>query len=57
VTATPAPTRTSRPFFSCLAGNCCDTCWHLGADIDADGDSGTDADIEAFFRILAGSAC
>ncbi len=44
-------------FFSCLAGNCCATCWSLGADFNADGDVGTDADIEAFFRVLAGNPC
>jgi hypothetical protein len=44
-------------FFACLAGNCCPTCWHLGADFDGDGDTGTDGDIEAFFRVLAGSPC
>jgi len=27
------------------------------ADFDADGDLGTDADIEAFFRVLAGGPC
>jgi hypothetical protein len=44
-------------FFACLAGNCCATCWHLGADFNGDGDSGTDSDIEAFFRVLAGQPC
>ena len=44
-------------FFSCLAGNCCATCWHMGADFNGDGDAGTDADIEAFFRVLAGNHC
>jgi uncharacterized repeat protein (TIGR01451 family) len=44
-------------FFSCLAGNCCDTCHPGGADFDGDGDSGTDADIEAFFRVLSGGNC
>jgi trimeric autotransporter adhesin len=44
-------------FFACLAGNCCPTCWHLGADFNGDGDTGTDGDIEAFFRVLAGGAC
>jgi hypothetical protein len=44
-------------FFACLAGNCCATCWHLGADFDGDGDTGTDGDIEAFFRVLAGNPC
>jgi hypothetical protein len=27
------------------------------ADFDCDGDTGTDADIEAFFRVLAGAPC
>ena len=44
-------------FFACLAGNCCATCWHLGADFNGDGDVGTDGDIEAFFRVLAGGQC
>ncbi|GEM_PF-2894195 len=44
-------------FFTCLAGFCCPTCWHLGADFDGDGDVGTDADIESFFRVLAGGLC
>ncbi len=44
-------------FFACLAGNCCGTCFALGADFNADGDVGTDADIESFFRVLAGGAC
>jgi hypothetical protein len=44
-------------FFSCLAGNCCPTCFPGGADFDGDGDTGTDADIEAFFRVLAGGDC
>ncbi len=44
-------------FFACLAGNCCPTCFPLGADFNADGDVGTDADIESFFRVLAGGAC
>ncbi len=44
-------------FFACLAGNCCATCWHLGADFNGDGDVGTDGDIEAFFRVLAGGNC
>jgi hypothetical protein len=44
-------------FFACLSGNCCPTCWHLGADFNGDGDTGTDADIESFFRVLAGGEC
>jgi hypothetical protein len=44
-------------FFTCLAGNCCATCWRGGADFNGDGDVGTDQDIEAFFRVLAGGAC
>jgi hypothetical protein len=44
-------------FFSCLAGNCCPSCFEGGADFNADGDSGTDADIESFFRVLAGGPC
>jgi hypothetical protein len=44
-------------FFACLAGNCCPTCFILGADFDGDGDVGTDADIESFFRVLAGGPC
>ncbi len=44
-------------FFACLAGNCCATCFELGADFNADGDVGTDADIESFFRVLAGGPC
>ena len=44
-------------FFSCLAGNCCATCYPGGSDFDADGDSGTDADIESFFRVLGGGEC
>ncbi len=44
-------------FFACLAGNCCATCFALGADFNADGDVGTDADIESFFRVLAGGPC
>jgi probable HAF family extracellular repeat protein len=44
-------------FFRCLAGNCCSTCWVLGADFNGDGDTGTDADIESFFRVLAGGNC
>ena len=27
------------------------------SDFDGDGDSATDADIEAFFRVLAGNPC
>jgi hypothetical protein len=42
-------------FFACLAGNCCPLC--DTADFNADGDSATDADIEAFFRVLAGGSC
>jgi hypothetical protein len=38
-----------------LAGNCCATCSSI--DFNADGDSGTDADIESFFRVLAGNPC
>jgi hypothetical protein len=30
---------------------------HCAADFDNDGDTGTDADIEAFFRCLAGACC
>lgn len=30
---------------------------HHGADFDGDGDTGTDGDIEAFFRVLAGLPC
>jgi hypothetical protein len=44
-------------FFACLAGNCCPTCFELGADFNGDGDVGTDADIESFFRVLAGGEC
>ena len=44
-------------FFACLAGNCCGTCFSMGADFNADGDVGTDADIESFFRVLAGNSC
>jgi hypothetical protein len=44
-------------FFACLAGDCCGTCFELGADFNADGDVGTDADIESFFRVLAGGEC
>ena len=40
-------------FFACLGGNCCFFCF--SADINGDGDMGTDADIEEFFRIIAGS--
>jgi hypothetical protein len=36
----------------CGAGGLC-----CRADFNADGDSGTDADIEAFFRCLAGDCC
>lgn len=41
-------------FFQCLAGRCCATCFPGGTDMDGDGDAGTDADIEAFFRLMAG---
>jgi hypothetical protein len=34
-----------------VVGNCCE------ADFNGDGDSGTDADIEAFFACMAGSCC
>jgi hypothetical protein len=41
--------------FACIAGNCCAAC--DTADFNADADSATDADIEAFFRVLAGGSC
>jgi hypothetical protein len=34
-----------------------EVCRHCSADFNGDGDSGTDADIEAFFACLAGSCC
>jgi len=46
VTTTPARRR-HRSFFACVAGNCCPTCGT--ADFNGDGDTATDADIEAFF--------
>ncbi|HYE61051.1 MAG TPA: hypothetical protein VD997_03565 [Phycisphaerales bacterium] len=42
-------------FFACLGGACCPGC--LSSDLNADGDYGTDQDIEAFFRMLAGQPC
>jgi hypothetical protein len=42
-------------FFSCLAGDCCETC--VGADYNGDGDVGDDKDIASFFSVLAGGAC
>jgi len=42
-------------FFAGLAGNCCPGC--LTSDLNADGDFGTDQDIEAFFRLLSGLPC
>jgi hypothetical protein len=44
-------------FFSCLAGNCCATCYSGGSDFNGDGDFGTDQDIESFFRVLGGGNC
>ncbi len=44
-------------FFSCLGGDCCATCFVLEADFDGDGDSGTDADIKSFLRVIAGGPC
>jgi hypothetical protein len=38
-----------------LAGNCCPGC--ASADFNGDDDIGIDAEIEAFFRVLAGSPC
>ena len=46
-----------RPFFSCLGGNCCATCYSGGSDFNGDGDFGTDQDIESFFRVLGGGNC
>ena len=40
---------------ACLGGSCCQTCGT--ADFNGDGDTGTDADIEAFFRVLGGGTC
>jgi hypothetical protein len=37
-------------------GGPCPPC-RVNADFNCDGDSGTDADIEAFFRVLAGGPC
>jgi hypothetical protein len=42
-------------FFACIAGSCCASC--DSADFDGNGDIGTDADIEAFFRVLSGGTC
>ena len=44
-------------FFACLAGSCPLLPCTNSADFDQDGDTGTDADIEAFFRVLAGGNC
>ncbi len=46
---TSAPTRTSKPFFACLGGNCCSTP-AASADFNNDGDVGTDSDIESFLQ-------
>ena len=40
---------------ACIAGSCCPTCG--SPDFNSDGDSATDADIEAFFRVLADGNC
>jgi hypothetical protein len=40
-----------------LSGDCCVTCDPRGADFNGDGDVGTDADIESFFRMLGGGPC
>ena len=42
---------------ACLAGTCPSAPCTNSADFNADGDIGTDADIESFFRVLAGGAC
>ena len=42
-------------FFACLAGVC--PLAPCTSTADFDGDIGTDADIEAFFRVLAGESC
>jgi hypothetical protein len=38
-----------------ITGVCCARC--DSADFNGDGSVGTDGDIEAFFRVLAGGAC
>jgi hypothetical protein len=43
-------------FFACLAGHCCET-GPPDADFNCDGDVATDADIEAFLRVLMGGPC
>jgi hypothetical protein len=49
------PDQDIEDFYACIAGNCCATCG--SPDFNHDGDSGTDADIEAFFRVLGGGPC
>ncbi len=39
-------------FFACLSGTCSPAPCTSTADFNADGDVGTDADIDAFFRVL-----
>ena len=66
-TATPTPTRGPGAvlaiivyfsiFFACMAGNCPPPPCTSTADFNDDGDVATDADIEAFFRVLAGGHC
>jgi hypothetical protein len=43
-------------FFACLAGECCANC-PVNSDFNCDGEPGTDADIEAFVRVVGGGAC
>ena len=58
VTGTSAPTPISRPSSPAPAGHCLGPALHLQrADFNHDGDIGTDADIESFFRVLAGGHC
>lgn len=46
----------TRTPFSCLAGTCSSPSHANKADFNG-GDIGTDADIEASFRVLAGGVC
>jgi hypothetical protein len=50
--AAPTPRNSASPANPCVTGPVCGT-----ADFDGDGDTGTDADIEAFFACLAGNCC
>jgi len=40
-----------------IGGGTCPTGTCASIDFDGDGDEGTDADIEAFFRLLGGGPC